>query len=199
MLTEKDNIRCKSVFDDKREHRFLWERIWDKDKPMALVISLNPCAADGLIMDTTSYLIVNNIVRLEKYGGVAVVNLFSKMTSKLNFRWNSDEDLNDPVNDSYIRKYAEECDTVIAAWGRSGDTNQRISNRIERVMELLNGLEQKIYLIGDGSRVGLHPLTPSIRHEWRLIPFEVQTKEIKEDDEQVTLPSAGSQKNDEES
>lgn len=174
MLTEKDTIKCESVFNEDHTHRFLWKRVWNKDKPLAAVIMLNPCLADNILMDTTTYLVVNNVARLEEYGGVVVVNLYSKLTSKLNFRWNADEDLNDPVNDSYIRKAAEECEIVIAAWGKSGETNQRVSDRIGQVMEVLDGLEEKIYLISDGVRTGLHPLTPAIRSEWILEHLEVQ-------------------------
>ena len=188
MLHERDTIKCESVFNPDHSHRFLWKRVWDKDRPLACVIMLNPCLADNILMDTTTYLVVNNVARLEEYGGVIVVNLYSKLTSKLNFRWNSDEDLNDPVNDSYIRKAAEECSIVIAAWGKSGETNQRIAERIAEVMELLSGLDEKIYLISDGIRTGLHPLTPSIRQEWFLEQLEAQTAKSSDP------ASAGSQK-----
>ena len=191
MLTEKDNIKCESVFNQDHTHRFLWKRVWDKDKPLACVIMLNPC---NILMDTTTYLVVNNVARLEEYGGVIVVNLYSKLTSKLNFRWNSDEDLNDPVNDSYIRKAAEDCEIIIAAWGKSGETNQRISERIGQVMEVLTGLEEKIYFISDGIRTGLHPLTPSIRQEWFLEHLE-QTNDQETNSNTSDPASAGSQKN----
>ena len=172
MLIEKDNIKCESVFNADHSHRFLWKRVWNKDKPLACVIMLNPCIADNILMDTTTYLVVNNIARLEEYGGVAVVNLYSKLTSKLNFRWNSDEDLNDSVNNSYIRKSAEESSIVIAAWGKSGENNQRIAERVEAVLGILNEFEDKIYYISDGVRVGIHPLTPSVREEWLLVPLK---------------------------
>ena len=178
MVTEKDTIRCESVFNEDHTHRFLWKRVWNKEKPLAAVIMLNLCMADNILMDTTTYLVVNNVARLEEYGGVIVVNLYSKLTSKLNFRWNSDEDLNAAVNDSYIRKAAEDCKIIIAAWGKSGETNQRIAERIGQVMEVLGGLEEKIYLISDGVRTGLHPLTPSIRAEWILEHLEVQESAV---------------------
>ena len=193
MLTEKDTIKCESVFNEDHTHRFLWKRVWNKEKPLAAVIMLNPCLADNILMDTTTYLVVNNVARLEEYGGVMVVNLYSKLTSKLNFRWNSDADLNDPVNDSYIRKAAEDAEVVIAAWGKGGETNQRISNRIGEVMEVLDGLEDKIFLISDGVRTGLHPLTPSIRREWILEHLEEQNT-VEPDDETSDPASAGSQK-----
>ena len=92
MITEKDTIRCEALFSEDRLHRYLWKRVWNRDKPLAAVIMLNPCMADTLTMDTTTFLVVNNIARLDLYGGVMIVNLFSRLTGKLNFRWNSDED-----------------------------------------------------------------------------------------------------------
>ena len=171
MLTEKDTIKCESIFNDDHTHRFLWSRVWDKSKKVACVIMLNPAVSTTLLMDTTTYLVVNNIARLEKYGGVVVVNLYSKLTSKLCTKWNAPEELNDPVNDSYIRKAAEESEIIIAAWGKSCDNNQLIAERVEEVLGVLGGFENKIHYISDGIRVGIHPLTPSIREEWFLVTF----------------------------
>ena len=186
MLIEKDTIRSKAIFNDDRTHRFVLEKVWNKDKPILAVIALNPAIADTLIQDMTTYLIVTNVARLEKYGGVVILNLYSKLTSKLNFRWNSDEDLNDLENDNFIKKYAEECDAVVLAWGKSGEVNQRINERISQVMELLSGFESKLLQITNGIRTGIHPLCPSVRHEWFL-------EEVKEIEENVKNVSAETQ------
>jgi hypothetical protein len=107
MITEKDNIKCESVFNDDRTHRLLWRRVWNKDKPMACVIMLNPCHADNIITDTTTALVVNNVARLEKFGGVNILNLFSILTPKLHLRGNVDEEINAPENDDFIKTFAE--------------------------------------------------------------------------------------------
>lgn len=178
MLNEKDTIRCESIFNDERTHRFLWKRVWDsKDKPVACVIMLNPCIADNIITDTTTSLVVNNIARLEKYGGVNIVNLFSLLTSKLNFRWNSDEDLNEPENDAYIKKAALESDIIILAWGKSADSNQRIAARAEHVVAMLAEYKDKMTIITDGEKKLIHPLTPSARQYWELLPFDSLAEE----------------------
>ena len=70
MITEKDTIKCEAVFNEDRTHRYMWKRVWSKDKPMAAVLMLNPCLSDNIVTDTTTALVVNNIARLEKYGGV---------------------------------------------------------------------------------------------------------------------------------
>ena len=180
MITEKDTIKCEAIFNDEHTHRFLWKRVWNKDKPLACVIMLNPCMADTIVTDTTTYLVVNNIASLEKYGGVIVVNLYSLLTSKLQFRWNSDDDLNTTENDTYIKKAAEECEIVILAWGKSTGTNFRIAERATAVLNLLLPYKEKLHQISDGERSGLHPLTPSIRSAWILEEVTLPLPEEKE-------------------
>ena len=167
MITEKDTIKCESIFNNDRTHRYLWRRIWDKDKPVITVIMLNPCLSDNIITDTTTSLVVNNVARLEEYGGVEVVNLYSKLTTKLRFT-ESDEELNDKENDSYILKSVETSSKTIIAWGRASNNNARIEERAVNVLNMLEGHKEKLYMISDGTRNLLHPLTPSIRGEWFL-------------------------------
>lgn len=121
MITEKDTIKCEAVFNDDKSHRLLWKRVWNKDKPMACVIMLNPCLSDNIVTDTTTSLVVNNVARLEEYGGVSIVNLFSLLTPKLQMRWARDIDINDLENDKYIKKAAEEASILILAWGKGAE------------------------------------------------------------------------------
>ena len=181
MLIEKDTIKCESIFNDERTHRYLCKRVWDKTKPLVAVLMLNPCHADNIVNDTTTTYVVNNVASLEKYGGVVIVNLYSKLTVKLHFRWNGDEDLNDTENDTYIVKAAEECETVILAWGRGTDTHKRITARVNAVLELLKPYAEKLMVISDGERDGLHPLTPSIRSKWQLKPYKFEDISVKEE------------------
>ena len=167
MLIEKDTIKCEVVFNDDKTHRFLWKQVWDKDKPLACVISLNPCLSDTKILDTTTFLTLNNICRLGDYGGLTIVNLFSLLTPKLHFT--STEKLNDEANDSYIKKAAEEASVVILAYGKAVDTNISLYNRAKEVISLLSDQKDKFRVISDGRRIGLHPLTPSVRSAFTLV------------------------------
>ncbi len=182
MLTEKDTIKCESIFESERTHRFWWKRVWDSKKPLACVIMLNPCMADNILMDTTTFLVVNNIANLEDYGGVIIVNLFSKLTSKLNFRWNGIEDLNLPENDDYIKRAANESEIVILAWGKSAANNSSIEERAMDVINLLDD-KSKLRVIYDGEKAGIHPLTPSVRQGWQLLKLsEVPLVEEKDEE-----------------
>ena len=172
MRTEKDVIKCESVFSEDKKHRLLWKRVWDKDKPLACVIMLNPCLSDNIVTDTTTSLVVNNIARLNDFGGVSIVNLFSILTPKLQMRVARDIDINDLDNDNYIKKAAEEASIIVLAWGKGAELNIRISNRAEQVLELLDKHKEKFRVISDGKRKGIHPLTPTVRAHWSLENFQ---------------------------
>ena len=167
MITEKDTIKCEAVFNDDKTHRFLWRQVWDSKKPLACVIMINPCLADTKMLDTTTFLTLNNISRLGDYGGVTIVNLFSLLTPKLHF--NSTSKPNDEFNDSYIKNAADEASVVILAWGKSVDTNISLYNRSREVIDLLYDQKEKFRIISDGERIGMHPLTPSVRAGWVLV------------------------------
>lgn len=169
MITDKDTIKCEATFNDNKTHRLLWKRVWDSKKPMACVISLNPALSDTLIMDTTSSLVVNNVAKLEEFGGVSIVNLFSILTPKLHMQRAREIDINNLDNDNYIKKAADEASVIVLAWGRAADTNVRIYNRANQVIELLKNHKEKLRVITDGERVAWHPLSPSVRSSWTLI------------------------------
>jgi len=168
MITEKDTIKCEAIFNEDRTHRYLWKRVWNKDKPVAAVVMLNPCIADNIITDTTTALVVNNIARLEEYGGVEIVNLYSKLTTKLRFSDDDNTELNEEENDTYIVKSIEESSITILAWGKASGSNTRIEERVIEVLNMIKPYQDKLYMISDGERIGLHPLTPSIRGKWIL-------------------------------
>ena len=178
MITEKDTIKCEAIFNDSHTHRYLWKRVWDKDKPTISIIMLNPCQADNIVTDTTTSLVVNNVAKLNEYGGVEILNLYSKLTTKLSFA-KPDEELNDKENDSYILKSVQSSSKTIIAWGKASSSNARIEERAVQVINLLLPYKEKLYMISDGTRIGLHPLTPSIRSKWILekCEFPKETEE----------------------
>lgn len=167
MVIEKDVIKCESVFNEDKTHRFLWKRVWDKDKPSVTVIMLNPSLSDNIVTDTTTALVVNNIASFGEYGGVEILNLFSVLTPKLRFP-DVEENLNVKENDSYILKSVEASAKTIIAWGRVVDSNAKIEERAVQVLNLLQKYKDKLYMISDGIRIGIHPLTPSVRSSWTL-------------------------------
>lgn len=191
MITEKDTIKCEAVYNEDKTHRLLWKRVWNKEKPMACIIMINPCQADTILTDTTTYLVVNNIARLGDFGGVTIVNLFSLLTPKLHFR--AEIDVNDHSNDYYIKKAAEEASVVILAWGKAASSHAKIYQRARQVIDLLEDQKEKFRIISDGVREGCHPLTPSTRAKWLLTSAEQWIKETDEQAEQRELRAAQAQ------
>lgn len=177
MKTETTTVKCKVLFSDDKTHRLLLRKEWDKNKPTAMVIMINPNTADTMNIDMTTMLVLNNLNALG-FGSVNIVNLYSKTMNKLSLRFNSDEDLLDSENDTVIEQYAEKSDCIIIAWGSAGSNSQRVRDRQAELLERLKKFANKLYKIGIN---GYHPLTPAIRSGWELEPFEI--KEVEENAE----------------
>ncbi|MDD7295607.1 MAG: DUF1643 domain-containing protein [Oscillospiraceae bacterium] len=168
MITETTIMKSKAIFSDDKEHRFILKKEWDNDKPSAMIIMINPNTADTLNMDMTTMLVLNNLDKLH-FGSVNIVNLYSRISSKLNFRFYSDDDLIHKENDSIMEQYAAMSDVIIIAWGSVGNNSQRIRERQADILQRLSMFQNKLYKIG---KEGCHPLTPSVRSGWELEPFE---------------------------
>lgn len=170
MKTETAIIKSKALFSDDKQYRLLLHKEWDKNKKTAMIIMINPNTADTLNMDLTTMLVINNLNELG-FGSVNIVNLYSRIMLKLSLRFNSDDDLIDSETDAIIEQYAAVSDAVIIAWGSIGKNSQRVRERQKNILELLEPYANKLYQIGEE---GYHPLTPAVRNEWELEPYEME-------------------------
>ena len=109
MKTETTTVKSKAMFSDDRTHRLLLRKEWDKTKPTAMIVMINPNSADTLNCDLTTMLVINNLNNLG-YGAVNIVNLYSIITPKLTMLHNTDDDLLHEENDTVIELYAEKSD-----------------------------------------------------------------------------------------
>lgn len=125
-----------AVFSSCRKWRYALGRIWDKDRPYAVFIGLNPSTADEVEDDPT----IRRCIRYAYdwgYGGVHMLNIFA-------FRATDPRDMKaaaDPVgnyNDTYLLNYATRPNTgvVVAAWGAHGT----FMDREKTVKELIQPL-----------------------------------------------------------
>ena len=165
MKTEKSTIKTEALFSQNHTHRLLLRKEWDNTKPVASVIMINPHSADTILSDSTTMYVVNNLCKLG-YGGVHIVNLYSRICDRLMLRFNADEDLLDPQNDEIILKCAAESDDIIIAWGSAGHNSQRVRDRQTELLDLLKTYPLKI--ITDGGETAYHPLSPAVRDRWIL-------------------------------
>lgn len=68
MKETQTTISCKSVWDDKKQNRYMLSKVWDTSKPTALVISKSAGIDDGVEQTVTQLIITNNLFELG-YGG----------------------------------------------------------------------------------------------------------------------------------
>jgi hypothetical protein len=169
MQTEKAVVKTEALFSDDRRHRYILRKEWDAKKPKATIIMTNPSTADMLMMDYTTLYIMNNIVKLN-FGTIDIVNLTSKMTTKLNVK----NDLEvDEENFNIICKSAEKTDKVILAWGKLGENNKKVREVQDMLLDHLKPFREKLCVIAcESGESGFHPLAPQIRFSWILKKYE---------------------------
>ena len=170
MLEETTTIRSKAIFSDDTEHRLLLRKEWDSEKPTAMVIMINPNTADTVNFDMTTMLVLNNVSKLG-FGSVNIVNLYSRIMEKLDLRFNGDDELIDDDSDAVLEQYAVMSDAIIIAWGTIGKNTLRVRERQKYLLGLIKQHAGKMYQIWKNA---CHPLTPAVRREWVLEPYEME-------------------------
>ena len=183
MQTESITMKTETIFSDDRRHRYLLRKEWDASKTSAAIIMTNASTADLLTLDYTTLYILNNLAKLE-FGSVDIVNLVSKMTTKLNVKENIDS-LSDEENINYILKSAERADRIIIAWGKLGENNKVVKQAQLKLLEQLRPFKDKLFVISDDrGNEGFHPLAPQIRFYWTLKKFVIPEPEVRKEEEQ---------------
>lgn len=173
MNVEKSIIKTEAIFSEDKQHRYILKKEWDKTKKKAMVIMINPSSADELLIDHTTMYVVNNLSKIG-FGSVDIVNIFSKIDTKISTKEGLEE-LVDTENDTQIIKSAGKVDNIIIAWGKVGENNKKVKERQEQVINLLAEYKDKFYTIQDSKgREGFHPLAPQIRHNWKLKKLQLK-------------------------
>ncbi|WIW70291.1 DUF1643 domain-containing protein [Anaerosinus gibii] len=168
MQIEKTIIKCESIYSEDKEHRILLKREWDKTKESAMVIMINPSEIQNVQTDLTTMCVINNLDKLN-VGSVDIFNMYTRITNKISFRFQDDEELLVNENDEYMKKSADKVDYIILAWGQIGQHTKRVRERQQEILVALAPYAEKIRIIKDEhGRRGLHPLTPQIRNKWIL-------------------------------
>ena len=167
-IVNRMSLRTEVVYSDDMNHRYIIRKEWDKNKPKATIIMINPSSANEVEIDHTTMNVINNLNRLE-YGAVDITNLFSLICPKISYRKSIGELVEDE-NDIYIEKSCLKSDIVIVAWGSIGEGSKKITGRQEELLEKLKPFRNKMYVICDPYRsIPMHPLCPRIKNQWRLV------------------------------
>ena len=175
-------------FSAKGTERFLLQKSWDNSKPTLAVIMMAPSIAEGIAMDNTTLLVLNNAFRLG-YGSVAIVNLFAK----LNDFALKEAEAEDEENLKEILAAAQAADAVVYAPGVGKAKNKAFQRRQEQVLTALVPMEDKLYCLcdEDGGARFQHPLSPKVR-TWHLSPMKIAEllKMMNPDSAQNAAPTA---------
>lgn len=163
---EKSNLKTEAYFSEDKKHRFLLRKQWDSKKPSAMILMINPSNAEEIVVDHTTMFTINNLSKLG-YGNVDILNMFSKVGTKLRMGVHMEE-LTVVENDDFILKSAEKADIIVIAWGKGAENSKRVAERQTHLIQLLSPFKDKLHQIGE---FGYHPLVPQVRNEWNLMKF----------------------------
>lgn len=156
---------------DDAKHRYVLYKEWDKDKPACTIITLFPGSAELVITDTTQMLITNHLYQLG-YGAFYSVNLFSKVGISAR-GMKAFTNATNKINDENILACTEKSKIVILAWGALPSKNKLVKQRVDVLLTKVSDYFSKCYYLVDaGYGKKCHPLSPTLRYSWELVPFE---------------------------
>ena len=167
-MVEKTTLKTEAHFSEDRKHRYLLRKEWDKAKPKACVIMINPSSADGIVIDLTTQLVLNNICKLD-FGSVEILNLYS-IIGRLSTRAETEEAKTENIK--AIMGSIDKCTQIILAYGSIGKSNKTVKSRIEELLRTLEAYGDKVFYLADSTKEKLlHPLVPEVRGSWNLVPY----------------------------
>lgn len=188
METIKTNLATTAIFSDDGTKRYLLTKTWDPDKPKLAIIMFSSSKASGVVLDSTTMLVLNNAARMG-YGGVTILNLFATLND---FDLRKAE-LDDEENLKIIVSAAKSADIVIYAAGVGKAKNKLFQERQKQVLTELKPIEHKLFCLCDarGNARLQHPLSPAVR-TWELSPLKI-SELLPEVEVKPKLPKKGKQ------
>lgn len=121
-------------FSPDKKYRFALWRIWDLDKPLVMLIGLNPSTANEKADDPTIRRLSGKtgLVYRHGYGGFYMLNLFPFVSSNpedLELQAEYGSQL--AVNNDWLQDVNLHCETVVFCWG-----NFKTYGRDKRMMDM---------------------------------------------------------------
>ena len=168
MKTIKTTITTDAIFSDDGKKRYLLKKAWKESESNLAIVMLAPSEAGGIVLDTTTQLVLNNADVLG-FGSVTILNL-SPTVNDFTLRAADDAE-----NQKAMVKVFKEADTIIYAPGVGKAKNKTFQRLQEEVAELLRPHESKLKCLCDvkGNSRLQHPLSPAVR-TWYLSPLAVE-------------------------
>lgn len=122
-------VNSGAEFSECGKYRYKLWRIWDKDKPKAMCIGLNPSTANATKPDATIRILISVLTKLG-YGGFYMVNLFAIISSKPEVLLSCPDPLGD--NENKLQEAAALCSDIIVCWGNFKQAGERIKEVLPR-------------------------------------------------------------------
>lgn len=166
MKTIENTIKATAEFNEEMTHRYSLQKIWNSAKLIALVISKSAGNDDGIKETLTQMIITNNLYQLG-YGGFCLCNLFSALDGKSS----------DAENAAIIKRNVSSKDfrDVIVCWGNLNASNESIQTKEKEMLDILAAAKGKnILFVSNGISSNCHPLSPSVRKNFELVPFNAE-------------------------
>lgn len=142
-------------FSPDRKYRYSLWRIWDRTKPLAMFIGLNPSTANETEPDNTIKR-VGGISKNNGYGGFYMTNCFPIVSSEPDIVRDWYYSLIGhymAVNDMKLKEISEKCNAVVFAWG-----NFKIVKETKRDKQLAEMFPDAMALFINKNGSPKHPL-----------------------------------------
>lgn len=105
-------------FSECHRYRYSLHRVWSPKQSRVLIIGLNPSTADHEHDDPT----IRRCIKFAQnwgHGGLCMANLFAYRSTNPAVLKSVDDPVG-PDNDEWLKRLADECALVVAAWGNEG-------------------------------------------------------------------------------
>lgn len=146
-------------FSSDRKYRYALWRIWEKEKPLVMIIGLNPSRATENANDNTITKVIK-VARNNGFGGLYMMNLFALITPYPEELKASKNPLGD--NDPWLKHVYEKCNKVVFAWGNFKEAQ-------ERAQVVINMFPNPLCFIQNKNGSPKHPLY--CKDDTKFIPY----------------------------
>lgn len=161
-LVEKTStVTTTAIFNKSGSERFLLKMQWDHRKKSAVILMTAPSSADNLIMDQTTMLCRNGVVKND-FGSLSIVNLTSSIYG--------DNPKTSKQNKEIILKECEIADCILVCFGRGTGFQDEKAAMLGELLPY----KEKLYTIVDCKGLPYaHPLSP-LAHDFTIEPLKVE-------------------------
>lgn len=170
LVNPEYKIRTIAKFSADSKHRYVLTYDWSNDGPESsvMVVTNYPGESDGVTMDLTTSLIINNVRELG-FNKVVMVNLFSKMGLVHGDQRLLKDGITASTNMVTLIE-ANNVEQIIMATGSFPQNNKIAFIRQNELIEQLKkaGFGNKINFLVDCDGKRVHPLASIIRKKWIL-------------------------------